>query len=225
MIRNCRNILAVSRAAAIVCLLTPLVASAQQAPPQRSRTEGLRETDRFIRAGEQASAAVGTAKTEVERTLTAYNTLVSQPSKNMRRDYRNLMNSVDSMNRRVTEATTRIGAMQGAADVYFQGRGLTIKDIQDKQLQGQAQQRMEQSQKDFDGVLTALREAGEALEPVRKQLADQITFLGSDLNPSATASLKPQAEKLNASGAAVFARADAAITKAVTFFSALRSQP
>jgi hypothetical protein len=60
---------------------------------------------------------------------------------------------------------------------------------------------------------------------VRKQLADQITFLGSDLNPSATASLKPQAEKLNASGAAVFSRTDAAITKAVTFFSALRSQP
>lgn len=224
MIRNCRNILAVSRAAAMVCLLTPLVASAQQAP-QRSRTEGLRETERFIRAGEQATAAVGTAKTEVERTLTAYNTLVSQPSKDMRRDYRNLMRSVDSMNRRVTEATTRIGAMQAAADVYYQGRGLTIKDIRDKQLQSQAQQRMEQNQKDFDGVLTALREAGNALEPVRKQLEDQITFLGSDLNPSATASLKPQAEKLNAGAAAVFARTDAATTSAVTFFSALRSQP
>ena len=224
MLRNCRNILAGSLAATMVCLLATLVASAQQ-PPARSRTEGLKETDRFIKAGEQASTAVGTAKTEVERTLTAYNTLVSQPSKDMKRDYRNLMRSVDSMNKRVTEATTRIGAMQAAADIYFQGRGLTIKDIQDKQLQGQAQQRMEQSQKDFDGVLGALRDAGEALEPVRKQLADQITFLGSDLNPSATASLKPQAEKLNASGAAVFARADAAITKAITFFSGLRSQP
>ena len=224
MIRNCRNILTVSRAAAIVCLLTPLVASAQQTP-ERSRTEGLRETDRFIRAGEQTTTAVGTAKTEVERTLTAYNTLVSQPSKDMRRDYRNLMNRVDTMNRRVTEATTRIGSMQAAADVYYQGRGLTIKDIQDKQLQAQAQQRMEQNQKDFDGVLTALREAGSALEPVRKQLADQITFLGSDLNPSATASLKPQAEKLNVNGAAVFARTDAAITKANTFFNGLRSQP
>jgi predicted nucleic acid-binding Zn-ribbon protein len=222
--KNCRNILAVSRAAMIVCLLTPLVASAQQTRA-RSPTEGLRETDRFIRAGEQATTAVGTAKTEVERTLTAYNTLVSQPSTDMRRDYRNLMRSVDSMNRRVTEATTRIAAMQAAADVYDKGRGLTIKDIRDKQLQTQAQQRMEQNQKDFEGVLTALREAGNALEPVRKQLTDQITFLGSDLNPSATASLKPQAEKLNVGATEVFARADAAITKASTFFNALRSQP
>jgi hypothetical protein len=224
MIRHCRNILTASRAAAIVCLLTPLVASAQQTR-ERSRTEGLRETDRFIRAGEQTTAAVGTAKTEVEKTLTAYNTLVSQPSSDMRRDYRNLMRSVDSMNRRVTEAQTRIGTMQAAADVFYQGRGLTIKEIQDKQLQGLAQQRLEQSQKDFDGVLTALREAGSALEPVRKQLTDQITFLGSDLNPSATAALKPQAEKLNANGAAVFLRTDAAITKATGFFNALRSQP
>jgi hypothetical protein len=224
MIRHCRNILTASRAAAIVCLLTPLVASAQQTR-ERSRTEGLRETDRFIRAGEQTTAAVGTAKTEVEKTLTAYNTLVSQPSSDMRRDYRNLMRSVDSMNRRVTEAQTRIGTMQAAADVFYQGRGLTIKEIQDKQLQGLAQQRLEQNQKDFDGVLTALREAGSALEPVRKQLTDQITFLGSDLNPSATAALKPQAEKLNANGAAVFLRTDAAITKATGFFNALRSQP
>jgi hypothetical protein len=192
MIRNHRNLLAVSLAATIVCLLTPLVASAQQAR-ERSRTEGLRETDRFIRSGEQTTAAVGAAKTEVERTLTAYNTLVSQPSK--------------------------------AADVYYRGRGLTIKDIQDQELQSQAQQRMAQNQKDFDGVLTALREAGSALEPVRKQLNDQIIFLGSDLNPSATASLRPQAEKLNANAAEVFARTDAAIARATAFFNALRSQP
>ena len=115
--------------------------------------------------------------------------------------------------------------MQAAADVYYQGRALTIKDIQDEQLRSQAQQRMEQNKKDFDSVLAALREAGSALEPVRKQLTDQITFLGSDLNPSATAALKPQAEKLNANGAAVFLRTDAAITKATGFFNALRSQP
>jgi hypothetical protein len=37
----------------------------------------------------------------------------------------------------------------------------------------------------------------------RKQLADQINYLGSDLNPSAAASPKTRADKLNAEGAAV----------------------
>ena len=82
MIRNCRDLFAVSRAAAVVCLLTPLVAQGQQqAPaPERSRTEGLKETDRFIKAGTQASSAVTAAKVEVEKTLTAYNITSFSPS-------------------------------------------------------------------------------------------------------------------------------------------------
>jgi ElaB/YqjD/DUF883 family membrane-anchored ribosome-binding protein len=131
---------------------------------------------------------------------------------------------MDSMTKKVTDATTKLGAMQGAADTYFTGRGDTIKNIQDKALQTQAQQRLQQSQKEFAGVLVSLREAGDALEPFRKQLADQITFLGSDLNPSATASLKPQAEKLNADGATVFTKADQAIGKANDYFKGLKAQ-
>ena len=212
----------VSRALATVCLLTPLVAWAQT--PERSRTEGLKETDRFVKAGGATAASVANAKAEVEKTLTAYNTLVTQPSKDMKGDYKKLMKSMDSMNKKVTEATTKIGAMQAAGDTYFQGRGGTIKNIQDKSLQSQAQQRLEQNQKEFGGVLASLKDAGGALEPVRKQLADQIHFLGSDLNPSATASLKPRADKLNAEGATVFTKTDQAITKANDYFNGLKSQ-
>ena len=81
---------------------------------------------------------------------------------------------------------------------------------------------MEQSQKDFGDVLASMREAGGALDPFRKQLADQIKFLGSDLNPSATASLKPQADKLNADGAAVFSETDQAISKSNAYFAGLK---
>jgi hypothetical protein len=168
------------------------------------------------------SAAV--AKLEVQKTLTAYNTLVTQPSQNMKGDYKKLMKSMDSMNKKVDEAKAKVGTMQGTADIYFQGRGETIKNIQDPSLQKQAQQRMQQSQKEFAGVLGSLREAGDALEQFRKQLADQITFLGSDLNPSATASLKPSADKLNADGATVFSTADQAIAKANDYFNGLKAQ-
>src|SRR5262249_41847028 len=123
-----------------------------------------------------------------------------------------------------SDATGKISAMQSASDTYFQGRNGTIKNITDPALQTQAQQRMAASQKDFGGVLTSLRGAGDALEPFRKQLADQINFLGSDLNPSATASLKPQADKLNADGARVFTRADDAVAAANTYFKGLKGQ-
>jgi hypothetical protein len=209
------------RSLAVACTLLPLAAAGQSA--ERSRTEGLKETDRFIKTGGATSAAVAEAKGEIEKTLNAYNTLVSQPSQNMKGDYKKLMKSMDSMNKKVEKATAKIAEMQTASDTYFQGRGETLKNIQDASLKSQAQDRMSKSQKEFAGVLSALRDAGGALEPFRKQLADQITFLGSDLNPSATASLKPRADKLNAEGAAVFSKADQAIGTANTYFNGLRA--
>jgi hypothetical protein len=72
-------------------------------------------------------------------------------------------------------------------------------------------------------VLQALSEAGDSLEPFRKSLADQITFLGSGLTPSAMTALKPNADKLNAQGADLFARTDKAIADATAYFQGLKA--
>ena len=222
MLTHKDTFLHVSRALAVACVLVPLISAAQT--PERSRTEGLKETDRFIKAGGATSESVAAAKLEVQKALTAYNTLVTQPSKDMKGDYKKLLKSMDSMNKKMTDAQAKISTMQSASDTYFQGRGATIKNIQDPALQTQAQQRMAASQKEFDGVLASLREAGGALEPFRKQLEDQIHYLGSDLNPSAATSLKPQADKLNADGTTAFTRADDAVSTANTYFTGLKGQ-
>jgi hypothetical protein len=204
-----------------ILLLTPLIAATQTG--ERSRTQGLKETDRFVKAGGNTSEAVANAKLQTQKTLDAYNALVTQPSKDMKGDYKKLMKSVDSMNDRVADARQKIEEMQQAGDTYFTGRGETIKNIQDPQLQDRAKERLADSQKQFGAVLAALREGGQALEPFRKELADQITYLGSDLTPSAMTSLKPNAEKLNARGKEVFAKTDKALETANAYFQSLRA--
>ena len=202
--------------------VAPLTATTQETA-QRSRTQGLKETDRFVKAGGSTSEAVAHAKLQTQKTLDAYNALVTQPSKNMKGDYKKLMKSVDTTNERVAAARQKIAEMQKAGDVYFSGRSQTITTIKDAQLQERAKQRLDETQKEFAGVLLSLREAGESLEPFRKDLADQITFLGSDLTPSAMTALKPNADKLNARGADLFARADKAIASANAYFRSLKA--
>ena len=202
-------------------LLTPLVAQTQT--PERSRTEGLKETDKFVKAGGDTSQAVANAKTQMQKTLDVYNALVTQPSKNMKGDYKKLMKSLDGMNDRVAEARQKVDQMQQAGDTYFTGRAATIKNIQDPQLHDQAQQRLSDTQKQFAAVLGSLRETAQALEPFRKQVADQITFLGSDLTPSAVTALKPNADKLNATGSDLFGKTDKAIADANAYFQGLKS--
>ena len=190
---------------------------------ERSRTQGLKETDRFVKAGESTSQAITNGKMQLQKTLDAYNTLVTQPSTDMKGDYKKLMKSSDSMSAKVADARAKIETMQKTGDTYFSGRAETIKNITDPALQSQAQERLTANQKEFAGVLQSLRDAGGALEPFRKQLADQITFLGSDLTPSAMTSLKPQADKLNAQGGEVFSRTDQALAKADEYFKGLRA--
>ena len=203
-------------------LAMPVLMSGQAA--ERSRTQGLKETEQFVKASESMSEAITNGKMELQKTLGAYNTLVTQPSKKMKDDYKKLLKSSDSMNDKVAVAQQKIEAMQKTGDTYFSGRAATIKNIQDPQLQSQAQERLTANQKEFAGVLQSLRDTGGVLEPFRKQLADQITFLGGDLTPSAMTSLKPQAEKLNVQGAEVFSKTDQALEKGNAYFQGLRTQ-
>ena len=59
---------------------------------------------------------------QMQKTLDAYNALVTQPSKNMKGDYKKLMKSMDGMNDRVAEARQKVDQMQQAGDTYFTGR-------------------------------------------------------------------------------------------------------
>jgi chromosome segregation ATPase len=213
--------LALIVAGALVML--PALAAAQSQTAERSRTQGLKETDQFVEAGGQTSQAITEAKLQMQATLNAYNALVAQPSKDMKGDYKKLLKHVDTMNAKIADARARIDAMQKTGDVYFSGRAAAAKNIQDPALQTQAQDRLTPSQQQFADVLQALRDAGGALEPFRKQLADHVSYLGGELNPSAAAALKPESDKLNAQGTEVFAKTDQATGKATAYFQGIRA--
>ena len=89
-------------------------------------------------------------------------------------------------------------------------------------MRDKGQQRLDESKQGYAGVLASLREAGQSLQKVRTDLDNQITFLGSDLTPSAMTSLKPEAQKFNERGAETLTKVDDAITTANKYFQSLR---
>jgi DUF2959 family protein len=208
----------------VVLLVVSVPAHATVASQEpRSETQGIKETEKFIKEGGDVSHAVGVAKAQIESTLAAYNALVSSPAeKNMKRDYGKLLKEMKTMDEKLAEARTQVDEMEQAAKTYFAGRATTIAAIQDPALKAQAEQRLTGSQKQHVDVIASLRSAATSLDPVRKDLDDQIKFLGSDLNPSAAASLAPNAQKLNDRGRENFTKADAAIAAANAYFNSLR---
>lgn len=210
------------RAAASLAIVGMAAFTGALVSAQRSDTEGLKETENFVKAGGQTTQAVGEAKLSVKNTLDAYNTLLGQQSKDMKGDYKKLLKAVKEMDDKGAVARERVDHMQGVGNTYFAGRVATNKTIQDPALRQQAGDRLEANQKQHAEVLTQLRQAGDALAPFRKELADQINYLGSDLTPSAVTSLKPRADKLNERSGGVFKEIDEAINAANNYFNGMR---
>jgi len=213
-------------AAPLMAPAPPLMAAAPTAPAQnaeRSRTQGIKETDRFVKAGNNAHASIANARVETKHTLDMYNKLVTQPSKNMKGDYKKLLGAVDDMKEEIADARLEITNMRASGDTYFAGRETTNKAIQDPQLQSSAANRLATSRKDFDTVLASLGTARDALEVFQKALADQITFLGSDLTPTAMTALKPAADKLNSQGDEALGKVDSANAALRTYLDGLKA--
>ena len=192
--------------------------------PVLSGQEGVKETEQFIKAGGNVSQSVGEAKAQLQSTLTNYGELLGKSSTEMKDSYKKLLKNIKESDEKLTNARERVTQMQETGKVYFTGREATIKKIADPALQAQAHERLAASQKEFEGVLTSLRTARESLDPVRKELGDQVKYLESDLSPSGTASLKPQAEKTKAGANVMFGKIDDTIRTANTYFNGLRAK-
>ena len=74
----------------------------------------------------------------------------------------------------------------------------------------------------YAGVKASLQDAGQSLQTLRTDLKNQITYLGSDLTPSAMTSLKPQAQKFNARGTEVLTKVDQTMATANKYFDSMR---
>jgi hypothetical protein len=187
-------------------------------------TEGIKETERFIKTGGATAQSVAEARLKTKNALDAYNALVLGDSKDMKGDYKKLLNAQKDMNKQVADARKTVAEMDKEAAVYTTSRTTALGQIQDGALRDKAKSRLDQSQKGYDGVKAALHESSDALGPFAKDLSDQIQYLGQELNPSSAASLKPQAERLNAKGATLFGQADTAVTTANKYFQTLRTE-
>jgi len=188
-----------------------------------AQTEGVKETERFVKAGGATAHEVEQSRLKTKNALDAYNALVQGKSKDMKDDYKKLLSAQEDMNNQVADARKKVDEMDKEAGVYFAARTQAIGQIQDTTMRAKAQSRLDASKAAYANVKTSLRSAGDALPPFTKDLSDQIKYLGADLTPSAAASLKPQAEKLNKQGATLFAQLDAAVTTANKYFGTLKA--
>ena len=131
---------------------------------------------------------------------------------------------MENTEKRRAEIGLKADEMKAEADTLFKSWADSATAISDADLRKRSDERLARTKASFAEVGTTAQKAKDLYGPVMKALQDQVTYLGHDLNPSAVASLKPNAVKLNDQAKELTKRIDDTISTANTAIGALRPQ-
>jgi hypothetical protein len=190
----------------------------------RSQDEGVKQVQLLTKRAGATVEAIANTKVQLMKTMDVYNGLMADGATDRKGAYKKLQQEMAATEKRRSEIALRADEMKAEAEALFKGWADSTAAIGDADLRKRSEERLAKTKASFAEIGTAGQKATELYGPVMKALQDQVTYLGHDLNPSAVASLKPNAARLNGEAKELVKRIDDTITTANTAIGALRPQ-
>jgi hypothetical protein len=190
----------------------------------RSQDEGVKQVEQLAKKAGATVEAIANTKVQLMKTMDVYNGLMADGATDRKGAYKKLQSEMQATEKRRSEITLKADEMKAEADALFKSWTDSMAAISDADLRKRSEERLVKTKASFAEIGTVGQKATELYGPVMKALQDQVTYLGHDLNPTAVASLKPNAAKLNDDAKELAKRIDDTITTANTAISALRPQ-
>src|SRR5262245_15378711 len=198
---------------ALIILGTTAIGSAQ--------AEGVKQVEQLIKKANAGVASINDTKAQLQKTMDAYNAVLAPDVKDRRDAYKKLQKEVTESEKKRAMVATRNGELNVEAGNLFKNWEASSAAIQDPELRKRSQDRLAQAKKRFSDIQANGQGAARLYTPFMKSLQDQVTFLGHDLNASAVASLKPEADKLNAQAKELYSAIDKTTAAATSNISQL----
>jgi hypothetical protein len=158
---------------------------------------GVKQVEALVGASGQTVQAIADTKLQLLKTMDVYNALLADDAKDRKKLYKDLQREMAGTEKRRAEIATRAGAMALEADILFKKWEASTAAIESESLRKRSEERLTKTKASYAEIRASGDKAAGLYTPVMKTLADQVTYLGHDLNPDAVASLKPDADKLN----------------------------
>ena len=173
-----------------------------------AQEEGVKQIQQLIKKANSTVESITDARTQLQKTMDAYNAVLAPDVKDRRDAYKKLQKEMANADKKRAEVSTRSSEMNIEADKLFKSWEASTAAITDADLRRRSEQRLTTAKQRFGEIRTAGQSGSEHYGRFMKSLQDQVTFLGHDLNPGAVAALKPDADKLNAQAKELFAAID-----------------
>jgi len=188
-----------------------------------AQDEGVKQVEQLIKKANAGVESINDTKLQLQKTMEAYNAVLAPDVKDRRDAYKKLQKEVATTEKKRAMVSTRNGEMNVEAGRLFKNWEGSTAAIQDPELRQRSQQRLGQAKARYSEIETNGQGAARLYTPFMKALQDQVTYLGHDLNPEAVATLKPEADKLNAQAKELYSAIDKTTAAANNNISQLRA--
>ena len=144
----------------------------------------------------QTGKQLETSKTAVTQVLTSLNQLVSQPSGDMRGQYKDYLAAVKDLGKTSAKVDQTISSMLAGSQIYFADWGNQIAAISDPTLKQLSLDRKNQAVANLAELKGGMEKARAAYKPLAKDLDDIGLYLGNNLTADGIAAMKPRLDSI-----------------------------
>ena len=190
----------------------------------RAQDEGVKQVEQLTKKAGATVEAIANTKVQLMKTMDVYNGLMADTATDRKGLYKKLQSEMENTEKRRADIGLKADEMKAEADTLFKSWADSTAAIGDADLKKRSEERLTKTKATWAQVGTVGQKASDLYGPVMKAFQDQVTYLGHDLNPSAVASLKPEASKVNQQVQDLGKKIDDTIAAANTAISALRPQ-
>jgi hypothetical protein len=187
-----------------------------------TQDEGVKAVNQLVKKANSTVEAINEAKMQLQKTMAAYDSVLAADTKDRQGAYKKLQKEMTNTEKKRAEIATRSNDMNAQADTVFKNWEGSMSGISNPDLRKRSEERLAHTKERYAGISASGREAVDLYGPFMKSLQDQVTYLGSDLNASAAASLAPEAAKLKAQADELYAAIDKTTAAANANIAALK---
>jgi hypothetical protein len=181
---------------------------------------GVHKRDIMVDRVKDARSAQEEAKESFKTTLEQFADVVEIKSGDLEKTYNRLNTAFEKSVARADAVNSRIDSVEAVSKALFKEWKAEIKAFSNPEMKKSSQAQLAAAQKQYAGLMKAMRGAAASMDPVLAQFRDQVLFLKHNLNSAAIASIEGEVVKVKSDVAKLIADMEASIAEADRFLAA-----
>jgi predicted nucleic acid-binding Zn-ribbon protein len=153
---------------------------------------GVHKRDIMVDRVEKARDSQEEAKEQFQSALEQFSSVLNYKGGKLEDKYKTLQAEYDKSEAKADDVKERIDAVEDVSEALFAEWENELDQYTNKSLRRDSEQKMVQTRRQYDQLITAMRRAESKIDPVIRAFRDQVLYLKHNLNAQAIASLQSE---------------------------------